>query len=126
MKFENAKITNVSITMADHGCLTFWITVESDGWGCSIGGYSIGLGYLGAGKFDGYGPGLEAMMRIMDTVGVDRWEDLKDKYIRVESDGWGSTVTCIGNIIKDKWFNLKDFFAKTQTQDIIKETVNEN
>ena len=52
--------------------------------------------------------------------------DLKNKYIRVKSDGWGGTVTCIGNIIKDKWFNLKDFFANIQTQDIIKETMNEN
>ena len=33
MKIEIAKITNISITMADHGCLTFWITVEGAGWG---------------------------------------------------------------------------------------------
>ena len=117
MKIENAKITNVSITMADHGCLTFWITVEGAGWGCGIGGYSIGHGYLGAEKFDGYGPGLEAMMRIMDTVGVDKWEDLKGKYVRIKTEGWGGTVTCIGNILKDKWFDLKEFFAKAQTQD---------
>ena len=126
MEIENAKIINVSLTMEDHGCLTFWITIESTNWGCSIGGYCIGTGYLGASEFTGYGPGLEAMMRIMDTVGVSKWEDLKNKYIRVKSDGWGGTVTCIGNIIKDKWFNLKDFFAKTQTQDIIKETANES
>ena len=117
MKIENAKITNVSLTMADHGCLTFWITIESAGWGCSIGGYCIDHGYLGAKKFDGCGPGLEAMMRIMDTVGVDKWEDLKGKYVRVKTEGWGDTVTCIGNILKDKWFDLKEFFAKAQTQD---------
>ena len=117
MKVENAKIINVSLTMEDHGCLTFWITVEGAGWGCSIGGYSIGLGYLGAGKFDGYGPGLEAMMRIMDVVGVDKWEDLKGEYVRVKTEGWGSTVTCIGNILKDKWFDLKEFFVTAQTRD---------
>lgn len=50
------------------------------------------------------------MMKIMDTVGVERWEDLPGKYIRVESGGWGSTITKIGNIIKDKWFDLKEFF----------------
>ena len=27
----NAKITGTSITMADHGCLTFWVTIEGGG-----------------------------------------------------------------------------------------------
>ena len=70
MEIENAKITSVSISMADHGCVTFWVTVEGSGWGCSIGGYCIGHGYLGADEFDGYGKGIEAMARIMVTVGV--------------------------------------------------------
>lgn len=117
IKIENVQITDVSISMADHGCLTFWITVEGDGWGCNIGGYCIGKGYLGAKEFSEYAPGLEAMMRIMDTVGVERWEDLKGKYIRIKDEGWGSTINCIGNLIKDKWFNLKDFFTKVQTRD---------
>ena len=117
MKFANVKITNVSLTMADHGCLTFWITVEGAEWGCSIGGYCIGNGFLGADKFSGYGSGLEAMMRIMDVVGVEKWEDLKGKYVRIKTEGWDGTVTCIGNILKDKWFDLKEFFVTAQTRD---------
>ena len=117
MEIENAKITNVSLTMEDHGCLTFWITVESTGWGCNIGGYCIGKGYLGASEFNGYGPGLEAMMRVMDTVGVSKWEDLKGEYVRIKRAEWGNTITCIGNILKDKWFDLKDFFVMAQTRD---------
>lgn len=31
-------------------------------------------------------------MRIMDVVGVSRLEDMKGKYIRVATKGWGSTV----------------------------------
>lgn len=110
MEIINAKITSTSITMADHGCLSFWVTVEGSGFGVSIGGYSIGHGYLGASEFDGYGPGLEAMMRIMDTVGVDVWEDLKGKYIRIESNGWGKPVKKIGHLIDDKWFDIDEFF----------------
>lgn len=110
MEILNAKITSTSITMADHGCLTFWVTIEGGGSGISIGGYSIGHGYLGADEFHGYGPGLEAMMRIMDVVGVDKWEDLKDKYIRVESNGWGKRITKIGNITSNKWFDIDEFF----------------
>ena len=45
-------------------------------------------------------------------VGVDKWEDLPGKYIRFEDNGCGFTVTKIGNIIKDKWFDLKEFFGK--------------
>ena len=50
------------------------------------------------------------MMRIMDIVGVDKWEDLKDKYIRVESNGWGGTIKKIGHITDDKWFDIDEFF----------------
>lgn len=110
MEILNAKITSTSITMADHGCLTFWVTIDGGGWGVSIGGYAIGSGYLGADEFNGYGLGLEAMMRIMDVVGVEKWEDLTDKYIRVESNGWGKPITKIGNIIHDQWFDVDEFF----------------
>lgn len=59
----------------------------------------------------------EAMKRVMDTVGVSKWEDLKGEYVRIKGVEWGNTITCIGNILKDKWFDLKDFFVMTQTRD---------
>lgn len=114
MEIVNVKITSVSITMADHGCLTFWVTVEGGGFAVSIGGYAIGHGYLGASEFNGSGLGIEAMMRIMDVVGVDTWEDLKGKYIRIESNGWGGTVKKIGHITDDKWFDIDEFFKSKQ------------
>ncbi len=111
-QIKNAIIKHVSLSMADHGCLTFYMNVEFGNCGCSIGGYCIGHGYLGAKKFDGCEKGLIAMMRIMDTVGVERWEDLKGKYIRFVDNGWGSTIDEIGNIIDDKWFNIREFFKE--------------
>ena len=110
-EIKNVKITNVSLTMADHGCLTFYLTLEGDGWGINYGGYCIGLGFLGSDSFTAEnGSGLVAIMRIMDTVGVERWEDLKGKYIRIVDEGWGSSVKKIGNIIEDKWFDIDKFF----------------
>ena len=50
-------------------------------------------------------------MRIMDTVGVEKFQDLKGKYVRVATKGWGDSVKIIGNIIKDKWFDVETFFA---------------
>ena len=110
---ENAMITYASISMKDCGCLTFDIGLEGNGWGVVYGGYCIGKGYLGSDTFSAeHGGGLVAIMKIMDTVGVERWEDLKDKYVRVIINGWGSKITTIGNIIEDKWFDIKEFFEK--------------
>jgi len=110
MSIENAKITDVSLTFEDHGCLTFYITVEGNGWGVSIGGYCIGKGYRGAKEFTSTDKGLVAMMKIMDVIGVDKWEDIKGKYCRIEIGNWGDTVHKIGNIITDKWVDLKEEF----------------
>lgn len=116
MGIENAKIENVSITMADHGCLTFWITLEGDEWDTNYGGYVISHDYLGSETFESSSKGLEAMMRIMDTVGVARWEDLPNHYVRVEYTSLGVPITKIGNIIEDKWFDIKEFFSDEKKQ----------
>jgi len=111
---ENAKIIETKLTMEDHGCLTFWIFIEMSHGCCGIGGYCIGKGFVGAEDFTGSEIGLEAMMRIMDTVGVSSWEKLPGNYIRVRHGGLGSSVTEIGNIIEDKWFNIDSFFKEKQ------------
>lgn len=112
---ENAKITHTDLSMADHGVLIFTLTLEGAGWGTNYGGYVIGKGCLGAKTFEGSSKGTEAIMRIMDTVGVERWNDLKGKYVRVYTGGWGATITKIGNIISDKWFDIKEFFSEGST-----------
>lgn len=114
---SNAKITSVSITMEDHGCLCYWIILEGGGWGCGFGGYSIGKGCLGAKNSDisaANGNGLVAMMRIMNVVGVSKWEDLEGRFVRVAMprDNWGGSIHVIGNILNDKWFDQKRFFAE--------------
>ncbi len=53
-------------------------------------------------------------MKIMDTVGVARFNELKGKYIRFATNGWGSKVDIIGNVISDKWFDAKSFFEETE------------
>lgn len=119
MEILNAKITNTKLTMESNGLLTFWIFLEGAGWGVGFGGYCIGHGYIGADNFTATGSGLEAMMRIMDVVGVDTWEDLKGKFVRVKTDGWGQNVDIIGNIMKDNWFDIKEFFKRKVVQNEI-------
>lgn len=107
----NAYIENVSLTMGEHGCLTYFLSLRMGSYACAYGGYCLGHGYLGANDFDASSKGLEAMMRIMNVVGVERWEDLKGHYARVIDPGMGGTVDAIGNIIEDKWFDQREFFT---------------
>jgi len=112
-KIENAVIKDVDLSMADHGCLTLAMTLDGGGWGVVYGGCCLGKGYLGADDdfFSGSAAGMEYLIRIMDTVGVERFQDLKGKYIRVATKGLGGPVKIIGNIIKDQWFDAETFFS---------------
>lgn len=97
--------------MADHGCLVISLNVEGNHWGCSIGGWCNGVGHLGATLWKGNGSAIVAMMKIMDIVGVSKWEDLNGKLIRVEVPVPGSrSISKIGNIIEEKWFDLGEFY----------------
>jgi hypothetical protein len=104
-KIENAKITSTMLGLEDHGIMTSMITVEGPGWGCGFGGYA----------FDGYDPmkkrrcgvgyGIEFIKRVLSVVGVEKWEDLPGKHVRVETEGWGGRILRIGNILENKWFD---------------------
>lgn len=109
-KIENALIKNVDLSMEDHGCLTLAMTLEGNYWGVVYGGYCLGHGYLGADNFDGSASGLESIMRIMDTVGVERFQDLKGKYVRVATKVGSSPIKIIGNVLKDQWFDIETFY----------------
>lgn len=111
-KIENAKITKVDLSMEDHGCLTMNIYLEGNGWGCCYGGICIGHGYIGAKKFEGSPEGLEYIMRVMDTIGVSRFNSMVGKYIRVATKRRSDIIKIIGNVIEDKWFDTEAFFCK--------------
>ena len=112
---ENARITNIDLTMEDHGCLCLSMVLEGNGWGCIYGGYSLGHGYVGADDdyFSGSAKGMESIIRVMDTVGCSRFNELKGRYVRAAIKGTGArSIRIIGNIIKDKWFDEEDFFKE--------------
>ena len=111
----NCKIKNVNLSMKDHGSFTFLLMLEGDGIVVGYGGYCIGKGYLGApdNYFKGSSKGLELIMRIMDVVGVEEFSELVNKNVRIATKGLGSPVKIIGNIIKDKWFDIESFYPPT-------------
>lgn len=106
----NAKITDTMLGM-EHGCLTAFLTLESDKLTVCSGGYVLDHWDRKPGEYsslDGYG----AIIELMKTVGVEQWEDLKGQYVRVMSDG--GQVLKIGNLIQDKWFSWKEYFAEVK------------
>lgn len=111
---SNARIRSTMLGREDHGIMTFMIYIDACNFSCGVGGFGLD-------KYDDNiktrifrAESMEAISKILDVVGVDKWEDLPGKYIRFEDNGWGSTITKIGNIINDKWFNMREFFEKNK------------
>jgi len=108
MEIKNAMIKNVSLSNADHGCLSSFIQVDHDEGSQGFGGYQLytpnNRGRLGsAGVF---------IWRVLETVGVSDWKDLARKYIRIRlEDGM---ITAIGHIVKDDWFCPKEEFKNLE------------
>ena len=110
MEIKNAQITGTMLGREDHGIFTFCIFVKFGGCECGIGGYDLDS-YDSSINARVYSPkSIEAISKILDTVGVDEWEQLKGKYIRIKDRGRGSTIDEIGNLMEDKWFNIREFF----------------
>lgn len=118
---KNARIRSTMFGRENRGIMTFMtfmIYIEFDkSMTCGIGGWTL----------DEYSPttktrlfkteSMEVISKILDVVGVDKWEDLPGKYIRFEDRGWGSTIDKIGNIIEDKWLDLREFFEEIDVKE---------
>jgi len=109
---HNAQITSTMLGVEDHGIMTFFAHLSWPGAGIGFGGYAL----------DGHDPetkgrrgnrkSIEAIRLICETVGVEKWEDLKGQHCRVEIDGgWGGKAIKIGHIMEDKWFDIVQHFA---------------
>lgn len=110
---KNAIIESTMLGREDHGILTFFINIRFDGGvHYSVGGYCLDE-YDPANETRVYSPkSMEIISKILEVVGVNTWEELPGKYIRFEDDGWGHSIVKIGNIMEDKWLDIKKFFSR--------------
>lgn len=87
-EIRNAKITSTTLGFEGHGILTWMIHLDYGGVSQGFGGYMLTTAHI---------------KRVLEIARVDRWEDLKGKYVRAESEH--HKVHRIGDILKDEWFN---------------------
>ncbi len=95
VEVKNAVIRGTHLGEEGHGIMTCYLRLAyGEHGGQSFGGYG----------FDNIETnfGIEFIKSILKVVGVDNWESLIGKHIRVKADM--SRIYAIGNIIKDDWF----------------------
>lgn len=109
---KNAKIQSTMLGREDHGIMTFMIHIDAGSFSCGVGGFCLDEYDNNKKKRIFNTKSMEVISKILDVVGVSKWEDLPGKYIRFEDNGWGSTITKIGNIIDDKWLDIRSFFEE--------------
>ncbi|MFS0715500.1 hypothetical protein ABC337_04860 [Arthrobacter sp. 1P04PC] len=107
-------IKSTSLGTQDPGIMTAMLHIEWKGGGIGVGGYTLDeprkdddgkhLGRFGTAY------GLDHIMRILETVGVDRWEQLPGKQVIVLFEGKGGlgSISCgIAGITNEKVLDIK-------------------
>ena len=58
--------------------------------------------------------GMDYIFSLIRAVGVERWEDMKGKYVRVRFTGkfFDRKPFAIGHIIEDRWFDIHELAEK--------------
>lgn len=98
MEIKNAIIRSIQLSFTDHGILTAWLNLEYGDDSCqAFGGWSLEVPF-----------GANFIKRCLIVGGVDEWNNLIGKTIRVKATNM--KVEAIGHITKDIWFNPKDGF----------------
>lgn len=91
----NAQIRRVRLGYEGHGALTAMVEFQ---WGSFIQSFPH---YILNGPFCAL-----FVKGMIDAVGVQDWEDLQGRYVRLQLDG-NRPPLAVGHIVEDRWFNPK-------------------
>lgn len=108
-EIRNAVIEKATISKGDRGFLDCWLHLDYGGSGQGFGGYAL---YLPK-SWDHHKMESVAghhIFRILEIAGVDDWDALKGKTIRVKGTHGG--IKAIGHIIKEDWFCPSEDYKK--------------
>jgi len=107
MEIKNAIIKDTFLGVEDHGFFTFILHLDYGGSGQAAGLFLLDSTHEKY-KLTTTGLFVTPLLReIFNISGVDCWEDLKGKHIRVKSDN--EKVVSIGHVLNDKWINFREF-----------------
>jgi len=107
-EITNGRISSTSLGFERGVFLTAWIYIDHTGGGQGFGGYVLKIEDK-PNEFDFCG---EFLQNVLSTVGVEKWEDLVGKYVRIDYDN--SKIHRIGNIIKEVWYDPAENFAELE------------
>ena len=112
-EIKNAIIKSTSLGTEDHFILSAWVHLDYESGDQRFGGYA--LDGQPEKREPGYGRTPHAncglfIARVLEVVGVDSWEKLPGKSVRVRADS--AKVEAIGHFLKDEWFVPEEEFAK--------------
>ena len=103
IEIKNARITSTTLGPEDHGIMTANLNLDYGGSMQGFGGYSLDVYDDKLKKRVPHIALAQFITRVMEVVGVEKWEDLKGKVLRVK--GEHGNIHAIGHYLEDKWFN---------------------
>ena len=104
MNTINARIEKTMLGYEDHGILTFYLSLDYSGGGQGFGGYGLDEFDKEKDRRVGTAYGIEAIGRVLKTVGVDTWEKLPGIPVRVRQDH--TKIQALGHFLRDDWLDL--------------------
>lgn len=102
-EIRNARISSTHLGLEGHGIFSVMIDLDYDGGGQGFGGYALDRWVPDLKRRRGTAWGMEFIARVLRVVGVEKWEDLKGKYVRADAEF--TKVHRIGHITADRWFD---------------------
>jgi hypothetical protein len=110
MEARNAIIVNAGIGIDDPGMLSVYIVLD-DGNGEQVFGRGV---YMPKSGINGRSYAGHFIYRVLEIAGVDAWNQLKGKAVRVIGDS--AHIEAIGHIIADEWFNPGKEFTQPEQE----------
>lgn len=110
METLNAQIKATKLGFIANGICSFSLILDiQGGGGVAVGGWALDGPDNKKEKRIGSAYGMSVIMRILKVVGVNTWEELKGKYIRIKDCSIGDRCTAIGNLMKEEWVDFDTF-----------------
>ena len=108
VEIKNAKIESTSLGYDRGIFLVAWIYLDYGGSSQGFGGYVLAKSEGPMRPLNDFG--IEAINRILNTLGVHKWEQLPGTPCRAKASH--GKVYAVGHYLKDKWFSYEDLKAE--------------